>query len=96
MHNIRNSVQKFTKQLCDDFDQHLNHARTTIAGGQGAPGERENVIKKIAGMNLLEGFSEMYGMLQKMKKDACKTLPGMFGHTFHKLDTQVGQRLLSY
>ena len=77
MHNIRNSVQKFTKQLCDDFDQHLNHARTSIGGGRGEVGERDNMIQKICGMNLLDGFSEMYGMLQKMKKDACKTLPGI-------------------
>lgn len=68
---------KFTQQLCVEFDQHLRHASTTMIGKtKGLPGEPENLVQKIAGMNLLEGFGEMYGMLQKMKKDACKTLPG--------------------
>lgn len=77
LHNVREISRKFSKQLCDDLDQHLMHSGKNIVGKNPhrIPGEGESLIHKIKDMPLIDAFNEIYSMLQKLKYEACKTLP---------------------
>ena len=77
MHHVLEVNKQFTSQLCNEFDQHLKQAARDIIGKnpRALPGEPENFVQQISGMNLIDGFSKMYVMLRKLKYEACKMLP---------------------
>ena len=77
MHNEREAVSKFHIHLRDELKNFLDFKVKEIIGvnSMALPGEPQNLMERICGMDLLDAFSEMYKMLQNMKQEACKLLP---------------------
>ena len=76
-HNVKRVLIKFKEQITKEFTQQLGHTTHMVLTPLLNPDEddNENLREKFKEIPLLDSFKMIYQILQKLKKEACKTLP---------------------